>query len=116
MTKNEIKKQLPELQKFLKIYNNFALIFITLVMSSYLLALWLWLEQHMMLSIIFASSGLFLFYLIHNRLIQMTCYYLKQDPHYERMIQFIEKNSINKSTKDFITQLDKAIKVIQRNN
>ena len=114
MTRHEIEKQLSGLQKFLKVFNNFALILIISVASCYLLALWLWLEQHTIPSIILASTGFFIFYLTHNRLIQLTCHYLKQDPHYEQIIQFVEKHSANKSTKDFITQLDKAIKVITK--
>ena len=115
MNRNEITKLLPELQAFLKILRIFFLILIISVFGSYITALWLWSEGQHTLAFIIASIAFIIFYLLQQRLVNITCSYLSQDTKYTEMLIFIHENLQKKTAKEFLSQLEKAVTIVKKN-
>lgn len=115
MNRSEITKLLPELQIFLKTLRTFFLILIITVFSSYITALWLWSQEQHTLALIIASIAFIIFYLLQQRLVNITCSYLSQDTKYAKMLSFIHENLQKKTAKEFLSQLEKAVAIVKKN-
>jgi len=116
MNRQEIVQLLPELKIFLDTFRRFSLLLIIITFTGYSSAAWLWLNSQTSFAVLSASLSFILFYFAKRQLINLSCYYLKQDPRYDQTIHFIQKNLLKKSGQDLIVQLHKALQVIQKNS
>lgn len=114
MSRDEIVELLPELQALLKVYSIFFLILVSSVFVSYLIALWLWSQEQIFYATVLASLAFIVFYLLRQQLVEMSCIYLNQDARYKEMVVFVRKNLYKKSPKVFISQLEKAVAILQK--
>ena len=116
MNRQEIEPLLPELNIFLNTLRRFSQLLILITFAGYGSAFWFWSEGQTLGAILAASVSFILFYTTKRQLVNITSHYLKQDPHYHTMLYFIQRNLAQKSAPHFMTQLQKALAVIQKNS
>ena len=116
MNRQQIVQLLPELQTFLATLRHFSWLLIFISVTGYAIAVWLWSIESSLAALLIASMSFILFSQVKPQLIKLSCWYLQKDPNNNACIDFIQKNLAIKSEQTFITQLNSAINVIQKNS
>lgn len=116
MNRQQIIQLLPELQTFLAILRYFSWLLILISLTGYAMAVWLWSIESTLAGLFVASMSFILFSQAKSQLIKLSCWYLHRYPRYHACINFIHQNLALKSEQTFITQLNSALNVIQKNS